>query len=195
LINGFSVIGAGDLVNTCPQTSAQLMVETGPRSLGQVTGLAFSELKDPVDQPEGVSNGIARSVGPKVESPVLFDPSDDAQARKRGLNIKSKKRVPLVISEEDIVSRQMAFYKGILEYERLLFRGRKECLKTFGPIHHQSSLGRQVPGRREIGQDPLFQVLGLSHIDDLLGLVFEGIYARSLRQIEPKGFGIQTLWS
>ena len=77
-MNGIPVIGAGDLVNTCSQTPAQLMVETGSRSLGQVTGLAFSELKDPVDQSEGTSNGIGRSEGPKVESPVFFDPSDDA---------------------------------------------------------------------------------------------------------------------
>ena len=79
----------------------------------------------------------------------------------------------------------MAFYEGILEYERLFFRNRKEYLKTFGPIHHQSGLGGQVPGRREIGQDPLFQILGFSHIDDFIWFVFKDIDPRSLRQIEP----------
>jgi hypothetical protein len=151
-------------------------------------------LKDPVDQPESASNGIGRSEGPKVEGPVLFDPSDDAQARKRGLNVKSKTRVPLVISEEDIVARQMALYEGILEYECLFFRGRKECVKTLGPIHHQGGLGGEASGRREIGQNPLFQVFGLSHIDDLVGLVFKDIDPRPLRQIEPKGFRIQIMW-
>ena len=100
----------------------------------------------------------------------------------------------LVISEEDIVARHMAFYEGILKYKRLFFRGRKEGIKTFGPIHHQGGLGGQVPGRREIGQNPLFQVFGLSHIDDLLGLVFKDIDPRPPRQIEPKGFGIQIMW-
>jgi hypothetical protein len=144
-------------------------------------GFAFSELKDPVDQSEGASNGIAGSEGAKVERTVLFHPSDDAQARKRGLDVKSKERIPLVISEKDIVAGQMAFYEGILEYKRLFFRGCKESVKTFGPIHHQGGLGGQVSGRREIGQNPLFQVFGLSHIDDLLGPVFKGIDPRSLR--------------
>jgi hypothetical protein len=88
----------------------------------------------------------------------------------------------------------MAFDKGILKYKRFFFSRGKKDIKTFGAMHHEGGLGGQVPGRTEIGQNPLFQILGLSHIDDLFVLIFEDIDSRSLREIAPKGFGIQIIW-
>lgn len=55
-------------------------------------------MKDPVDQLEGVSYGAGRGEGAEVEGAILFDPADDAQARKGGSNIKPKTWIPLVVS-------------------------------------------------------------------------------------------------
>jgi hypothetical protein len=97
------------------------------------------------------------------------------------LDVKPETGIPLVIPEDDIVARHMSLYESILENEGLFLCGCEEVIQAFGLVHHQGRFMGKLTGRFEIGQDPFLEVLGLTHIDNLIGSVFKDINARPFR--------------
>jgi len=71
--------------------------------------------------------------------------------------------------------------------EGLRLRGRKDVVEPLCAIHHQGGFVGQFRNRPEIGKDPFFEILGLAHIDDSPGRIFEQICSRAFRQGKSKG--------
>ena len=145
-------------------------------------------------QPQGLGDRVDRlprrpaaRIGAEIAVGVGRGLGDDRKGREgprgRDLDI----RVALVVLEQDVVLGLVFLDHRVFEHERLKLRLGHDNIKVPDLGDHADGLGA-VPGiGRKILGVPVFQRLGLAHVDDLPRPVLHDIHARLIGQAEHAG--------
>ena len=187
------VDGLGNGIHACAEAPLKLMVEARPGAPGRLASLALPEPERPVDQPQGPPDRKGRGKRPEIPGPVLLDPAHQVETRVGLPGVETKGEELLVVPQDDIVARHPFSDQVALQDEGLVFRGREDILQVPCPAHHQGRLVGEIRRGFQIGEHPLPEVLGLAHIDHLLGGVLEEVYPGGVRQGATEGLRIQTV--
>ena len=145
-------------------------------------------------QPDGlhhiVGHGSA-AVGAVIVRAVVRRFADHGDDRVNVLHVKPEVGVALVVLQKDVVFRHVALDEGAFQHQRFKFGSSDNDVKMVDFAHHQPGLGGV--GRRvlKILADPVFQLLRLAHIDDLIRLVPHDVHAGGIGQ--GQGFFFQFI--
>ena len=91
--------------------------------------------------------------------------------------------IPLVVLQQDVVARHMPLDEGVLQHQGLELAGDEDGVKVVHLGHHVPGLGGVGGAVLKILAHPVFQLLGLAHVDDLAGLVHHQIDAGGQGQV------------
>ena len=163
---------------------AHVVVEAGPL-LPHVPGkllAAGGQLEGGTESGEKAPCLVAAAVGAEVPGAVLNDLVHQGKTGIGSLYVQADVRVALVILQKDVVMRLVAFNEGVFQHQGLeLAVGHDHIKVVDGGDHGPGLLG--VGGQvGKILRDPVFQGLGLAHVDDLVVLVLHDVDAWLQRQ-------------
>ena len=122
------------------------------------------------------------AVGAEVPGPVLRRPVGQGESRVLLLHRQADVGVALVILQQDVVPGLVPLDEGILQHQGLKLRVGHDDVKVVDLAHHGTGLFRVGGQVSKILAHPVFQRLGLAHIDDRIFGVLHDIHARLQRQ-------------
>ena len=93
------------------------------------------------------------------------------------------KGVALVVLQQDVVAGHVPLDEGVLQHQGLELAGDEDGVKVVHLGHHVPGLGGVGGAVLKILAHPVFQLLGLAHVDDLAGLVHHQIDAGGQGQV------------
>ena len=91
--------------------------------------------------------------------------------------------VPLVVLQQDVVAGHVPLDKGVLQHQGLELAGDEDGVEAVHLRHHVPRLGGVGGAVLEILAHPVFQLLGLAHVDDPACFVHHQIDARRQWQV------------
>ena len=125
-------------------------------------------------------HGLDTGERPKVFTPI-FDQFARGEYAREPLLFHHDEGIRLIVFELDVVDRPMLFDQAIFQQKRVRFRGSNEPFDV-GDFRNEQTRLAVVILFREIAGDPFFQVLGLPHVKQPLGIIKILVNARLLRQ-------------
>ena len=120
-------------------------------------------------------------IGSIILSPVFFQPAGRIHARVRFIQGHFDERIGLVITQTNIVARSILFDQVAFQNQRFHLGRRHDGFKTDDSCHQRLGFGAEAT-LLEIGTNPVFQINGLTDINDLADLVPHQIHAGLIRQ-------------
>ena len=155
------------VLETPAGAGAHVVVETGA-ILADVPG----ELAAAVRQQQGLADGVddlpglgASPEGAVVLGPVLGSAAGDAHGRVFLPRVHPHEGIALVVLQQDVVVGLMALDEGVFQHQGLKLAVGDDDVEVRHLFHHGCHLGQMLPV--EIAADPVFELFGLAHIDDL----------------------------
>ena len=101
------------------------------------------------------------------------------------------KGIALVVLQQDVILGAVALDQGVFQHQGLKLTGDEDGIEVVHLGHHLPGLGGVAGAVLKILADPVLQLLGLAHINDLTGLVHHQVNA--WRQGQVVGFFPQLI--
>ena len=141
---------------------------------------AGGQLQGGGDGVQGGAGLIAPAVGAEVPGPVRRRAADHGEAGV-GLPGQPDEGVALVVLEEDVVAGHVLLDEGVLQHQGLELCADDDGLKIVHLPHHGLGLEVVAPVLLKVLAHPVFQLLGLAHVDHAAVL--------PVHQVHPRGQG------
>ena len=155
------------VLETPAGAGAHVVVQAGP-VLADVPG----EFAVAVRQQQGRADGVDDLPGlaPAAEGAVVFGavlggPAGDAHHGVGLPLIHAHEGIALVVLQQDVVVGPVPLDEGVFQHQSLKLTPRHDHVEVRHLFHHGGHLGRMLPVK--IAADPVFELFGLAHIDDL----------------------------
>ena len=136
-------------------------------------------------QPDGLQQTVGHApaaVGAKILRPIIGDLTDNGDGGVNILHIQPQIGIALVILQKNVVFGHIALDQRAFQHQGFKFTACRNGIKMVDLADHHFGLWGVGGGVLEILADPVFQLFGLTHIDDLIGLVPHDIHAGSIGQ-------------
>jgi len=122
-----------------------------------------------------------RGIGAKIAAAVILRPAGHQKTGKILIHCLAQIRIMLIIPHQDIVMRRISLDQIGFQNQGFRLAAHNHSIKIRDMLHQ--SLGFRIMIPTEIRANPVFQVHGLSHIDNASLLVFHQVTARRIRQL------------
>ena len=177
-----SLVHAGAAVTVA---LAHMVVQAGalpadvPRELLMAGG-------QPQGQPQRVDDalgGAPAAIRPKIARPVLRRAVGQREFGVILFHRQADIRIALVVLQQDVVAGHVPLDKGVLQHQCLELAGDEDGVEAVHLRHHVPRLGGVGGAVLEILAHPVFQLLGLAHVDDPACFIHHQIDARRQWQV------------
>ena len=122
------------------------------------------------------------AVGAEILRPIVGKLADHRYFRVHRTHVQPQIRIALVVLEKDVVLGHIPLDQGAFQHQSLKFRGGYDHIKVVDFAHHHSGLWGVGGGVLKILAHPVFQLLGLADINNLVGLIAHDIDPRRIGQ-------------
>ncbi len=172
---------AGDLPHTWRRALVDVTQQARPATaLGALehTLGARAHGEDPQQGVQGVPDGPRLGIGAEVAVARFLLPACDHGPRDVLGHRDRQVRIGLVVPVGDVEPGRELFDPRVLELQGLELRAHHGPLHRRGRGDHGAGLGRELVQGREVGREPVAQVLGLAHVDHTAVFVPEPVDPR-----------------
>ena len=155
-----------------------MVVQAGPL-LTDIPGkglMAGGQVQSPADGVQGGAGLHAPAVGTEIFGAVLGGAADQGEFGV-GLPAQPHQRIALVVLEQNVIAGHVLLDEGVFQDQGLEFAAHQDGVEGVHLPHHGVGLQIVAPPGLEILADPVFQLLGLAHIDDCARLVVHQVHA------------------
>ena len=169
-----------------------MVVQTGPL-LPDIPweGLAAGgQVEGPADGVQGGAGLHAAAIGAVVLGAVAGRTADDGELRVC-LPAQAHEGVGLVVLEQDVVMGHVLLDEGVFQHQGLKLTAHDDGVEVVDLAHHGVGLPVVAPPGLEVLAHPVFQLLGLAHVDNRALLVVHQVHPR--RQGQAVGLLQQLL--
>ena len=155
------------VLQTPAGAGAHVVVQAGPL-LADVPGEFAAAVRQQQSLADGVQDLpglIAAAEGAVVFGPVLGSAAREAHHRILLSGVHPHEGIALVVLQEDVIVGLVALDEGVFQHQGLKLAAGDDDVEVRHLFHHGGHLGQMLPV--EIAADPVFQLLGFAHVDDL----------------------------
>ena len=162
------MLGLGDSLLAVAVALAHVEVQAGAL-LVLVSGKFLPAGGQLQGRAQGVQDGLGVVAAPKgaeIPGPVIGHAALDGEAGVALTHRQADVGVALVVLQQDVVAGFMALDEGVFQHQGLKLRVGHDGIEVVDLGHHGPGLFRVAGLVVEVLADPVFQGLGLAHIDD-----------------------------
>ena len=135
-------------------------------------------------QPKSLQHVLGDATGAvwaEILRPIVGKLADHRYFRVHRTHVQPQIGIALVVLEKDVVLGHIPLDQGAFQHQSLKLRGGHNHVEVVDFAYHHSGFGRMGGSVLKILAHPVFQLLGLADINNLVGLI--------AHDIDPRGIG------